>query len=89
MSKPKIVIVMDGGIIQHILADTKNVEIALIDYDIEGMEEEKLTDIPQTEQLLGAKEKAYCWHMDGPDEVNASRVADLFSVIRGEAKETA
>lgn len=77
MSKPRIVIVMDGGLIQQILADT-DVEIATIDYDVEGTEDERLTAIPQQG---GGVEAAYCWTQDAPDEIDKERVDELFAVI--------
>jgi hypothetical protein len=82
-NKARIVIVMDGGLIQHILGNTADVEIAMIDYDIEGADEDTLIDIPQTEQLFGAKEQAYCWTQAEPDEINPVRVDQLFEVISG------
>ena len=42
--KPKIIIVMEGGIIQNMLSDVP-ADIVIIDYDCEGIEEEKLTKI--------------------------------------------
>jgi hypothetical protein len=74
----RVVIVMDGGLIQHILSNSADVEIAMIDYDVESVEEDRLTDIPQTD---GEAEKAYCWVQVQADEINAARVDELFEAI--------
>ena len=34
--KPKIIIIMDGGILQNILSDT-DIDISAVDYDIDGI----------------------------------------------------
>ena len=81
MLKNKIVIVVDGGRIQHTIGNTDAVEIAVMDYGVEGIEEGRLMSTPQTEQALGAKGKAFCWTQPEPDEVNPSRVEQLFDVI--------
>lgn len=35
----KIILFMDGGVIQNVMADNENVDITLIDYDTDGAEE--------------------------------------------------
>jgi len=43
---PKIVIVMDGGLVQTVLTDApENMRVAVVDYDVEGTDEEELTKI--------------------------------------------
>lgn len=42
----RIAIIMEGGIIQDILAD-EEVYITIVDYDTEDAEEEDLTEVPQ------------------------------------------
>lgn len=44
----RIAIIMEGGLIQDILAD-EEVDITIIDYDTEGTEEEDLTEVPQND----------------------------------------
>jgi hypothetical protein len=76
--KTRIVITMDGGIVQNIIANHGDVEIALIDYDIDSMEEDRLTEISQGD---GTKEKAYAWVASAPDGVDSQRVDQLFQEI--------
>lgn len=45
MNKPKILIVMEGGIIHQITADAE-VEITVIDHDHDGCESDRLRTIP-------------------------------------------
>jgi hypothetical protein len=51
----RIAIIMEGGIIHDILAD-EEVDITIVDYDIEGTEEEDIAKIPQID---GAAVEAY------------------------------
>ena len=44
----RIAIIMEGGIIQNILAD-EEVYITIVDYDTEDAEEEDLTEVPQND----------------------------------------
>jgi hypothetical protein len=44
----RIAIIMEGGLIQDILA-VEDVDITIVDYDTEGAEEEDLTEIPQND----------------------------------------
>lgn len=46
MSLPRIVIVMDGGLVQQVLAD-RPVEVLVVDYDVDGADLEDLTLMPQ------------------------------------------
>jgi len=53
--KPKIIIVMEGGIIQNMLSDVP-MDAVIIDYDIEGVEDENLTRLKCYEYMP----LAYC-----------------------------
>jgi len=44
----RIALIMEGGIIQNILAD-EEVYITILDYDTEDAEEEDLTEVPQND----------------------------------------
>ena len=41
----RVVITMEGGLIQHIMADTEDVKVMVIDYDTEGVEAWRLQRI--------------------------------------------
>ncbi|MGO4302203.1 hypothetical protein [Cupriavidus sp. RAF12] len=45
MTKPTIVIFMEGGLIQHIETDD-HVDIIVVDYDIDGVEPERIKKTP-------------------------------------------
>ena len=55
LTTPKIVIVMEGGIINDVLS-THDVDAVMIDYDTEGSEPDEIRKIPQGD---GTTEKAY------------------------------
>ncbi len=43
----KIVIIMDGGIIQSVFSDKANVKVIILDQDVEGTDEEDTLDDPE------------------------------------------
>ena len=72
---PRIIIVMDGGLIQHVLADTPDLDIGVIDYDHQGSWKEPV-DIPQADTstskgLAGIE----------PHEVDRQAVDTLWPII--------
>lgn len=75
--KPKIVVVVEGGIIQTILTNNPDTEITIIDYDLDQTDSvDNLVDIPQGE---GKIEKAYLYEGVQP-EVNPERVEEIFNL---------
>ena len=46
----RIAIIMEGGIIQNILAD-EEVDITIVDYDTEDAEDEDLTEVAQNDGI--------------------------------------
>jgi hypothetical protein len=48
MSEPvKIVIVMEGGIVQGVVTAGVPVRVVIVDYDVDGMDPDELVRIPQ------------------------------------------
>ena len=45
MSTVKIVIVVEGGLVQSIYADRKDVEVVILDGDTEGVSKDELTEV--------------------------------------------
>lgn len=45
--KIKVVVVMDGGVVQNILTDSANVQVVLVDYDAESYERQILSEVKQ------------------------------------------
>jgi len=39
----KVILVVDGGVIQHVISDQDSLEVVVHDYDIEGYPEDELT----------------------------------------------
>lgn len=54
----KIVITLDGGLVNRVLS-TEPVEVAIVDYDIEGADQEDLTSVPQLETVGPETEQAF------------------------------
>lgn len=75
-SKPKVVIVLDGGLVQDILS-TIAVDVAVVDYDVEGVDEDRLTEIPQGDDRPA--EPAYCWYQRA--DRMPKRIREMFRAV--------
>ena len=40
----RVVITMDGGLIQHIMADQEDIEVMVLDFDTEGGDDERIKE---------------------------------------------
>ena len=40
----RVVITMDGGLIQHIMADQEGIEVMVLDFDTEGGDDERIKE---------------------------------------------
>lgn len=47
--KTNVIIFMDGGLIQGILVDQKNINVVIIDQDIDGLEADELNKLTDME----------------------------------------
>lgn len=47
-NKPKIIITVEGGIVQGVMANTE-VDVVILDYDTEGFDEDKVREVPAFE----------------------------------------
>jgi len=76
VSKPRIIIIMDGGLIQNVLCD-QEIEAAVIDYDTDGGEESYTTLIPQNFGASPERAFANTIHV----ELSPLDVSELWDVI--------
>ena len=63
----KVVITIEGGLVQHIMADQEDVKVMVLDYDTEG------GDLERIKQFEG--DKVYLYH--GVDDVDPERVNEI------------
>jgi hypothetical protein len=63
----RVVITMEGGLIQHVMADTGEVQVMVLDYDTEGGSDERIQEFEG--------EKVYVFQ--GVDDVDPERVGDI------------
>jgi len=66
--KPRIIIVLDGGLIRNVMS-TCDIDIAIVDYDTEGIPDEDLTTL----HFDTGDDRAYCFierPAKLPEEVN-------------------
>ena len=73
-TKRRIVITVDGGIVQHVVADGSDIEVIIVDYDTEGA----------TEGLIAVRQfdDSYVNAYVSPVQTDnsAKRVAELFEL---------
>lgn len=78
--KNKVVVTISGGCIQDVMTDMENTEVLIIDYDVDGLEEDMMTMIPQKN---GKKEGAHVYVYEGTTqaEEDPERVEQLFNAV--------
>lgn len=74
----KIVIMVQGGIVDKIIS-SEPVEVAVVDYDIEGADENQLRMIPQMEPVGPESEQALASIQEA--EVDAGKVDRVFQSL--------
>lgn len=72
----KVIVVMEGGQVQQVLADGTDVSVAVVEYDKRALKEEVAVLIPQDD---GTYEKA--WASVPGIQVAPARVAELYSAV--------
>jgi hypothetical protein len=78
MSEPvKIVIVLEGGMIQEVLSCGVRVEYAVIDYDCDATDESDVVQIPQSEN----KYADATGHVSDADINYPARASQLFEIM--------
>lgn len=57
----RVIITIEGGVVQHVLSHS-NVEVVVVDYDTDGLDEDQIT------QILGSD--AYCMRHEAEESSN-------------------
>jgi hypothetical protein len=77
----RVVITMEGGLIQHIMADTEDVKVMVIDYDTEGVDAWRLKEYDDSP----------VYTCEGVDDINPDLIDEidrtLFKEIQEEPKD--
>ena len=63
----RVVITMEGGLIQHIMADSGDIQIMVLDYDTEGGDDERIKEFEGNPVYI----------MQGVDDVDPIRVEEI------------
>ena len=80
MSEPvKIVIVLEGGVVQDVLSCGVPVQFALIDYDAEGADESEIVQIPQEGE--GRPFEDAIAYVSSADMQRPARALELFEAV--------
>lgn len=83
--KPRVVIAVEGGVMQSIVADAE-ISPVVLDYDVEGVDEDKLTAIPQSDKQ-GEELDASAVVRFPMVEVSATTIDRLLANVENKAKE--
>jgi hypothetical protein len=67
----KVVITIEGGLVQHIMADQEDVKVMVLDYDTEG------GDPTRVKEFEG--DEVYLYH--GVDDVDPERVNEIEATL--------
>jgi hypothetical protein len=76
----RIVVVLEGGLVQHVLSDIEGVDVAIVDYDTDGADpdDDKIVAIPQS----GSDRVVDAFARIESAVANPARVAEMFDAFR-------
>jgi hypothetical protein len=67
----RVVITMDGGLIQHIMADQEGIEVMVLDFDTEGGDDERIKEFEGNQVYV----------FQGVDDVDPERVDEIETAL--------
>jgi len=63
----RVVITIDGGLIQHVMSDQEGIEVMVLDFDTDGGDDERIKEFEGNPVYL----------MQGVDDVDPDRVNEI------------
>ena len=73
----RVVITMDGGLIQHIMSDQKGIGVMILDFDTKDLTPEEKQGNEKIKQFEGNEIYAF----QGVDDVNPDRVNEIETAL--------
>jgi len=73
----RVVITMDGGLIQHIMADQEGIEVMVLDFDTKDLTPEEKQGNENIKQFEGNE----IYVFQGVDDVNPDRVNEIETAL--------
>ncbi|MDD2902238.1 MAG: hypothetical protein PHU44_07360 [Syntrophales bacterium] len=67
----RVVITMEGGLIQHVMADTEDVQVFVLDFDTEGGDDERIKEFEGNPVYV----------FQGVDDVDPARVDEITDAL--------
>jgi len=67
----RVVITMEGGLIQHVMADTEDVQVFVLDFDTEGGDDERIREFEGNPVYV----------FQGVDDVDQARVDEIETAL--------
>jgi hypothetical protein len=71
MAMAKVVITMEGGLIQHIMADQEDIDVMVLDFDTEGGDDERIKEFEGNPVYVS----------QGVDDVDPERVDEIETAL--------
>jgi hypothetical protein len=71
MAMARVVITMEGGLIQHIMADQEGIEVMVLDFDTEGGDDERIREFEGNPVYV----------FQGVDDVDPERVDEIETAL--------
>jgi hypothetical protein len=71
MAMARVVITIKGGLIQHVMADTEDVQVMILDFDTEGGDDERLKEFEGNPVYV----------FQGVDDVDPERVDEIETAL--------
>ena len=68
---PRVVITMEGGLIQHVMADQEGFEVMVLDFDTEGGDDERIKEFEGNRVYV----------FQGVDDVDPERVDEIEAAL--------
>jgi hypothetical protein len=67
----RVIITMGGGLIQHVMTDTEDVQVMILDFDTEGGDDERIMEFEGNPVYI----------MQGVDDVDPARVEEIAKTL--------
>jgi hypothetical protein len=67
----RVVITMEGGLIQHVMADTEDVQVFVLDFDTEGGDDERIREFEGNPVYV----------FQGVDDVDPERIDEIETAL--------
>jgi len=76
MSKPVVIVHIEGGMVSHVLTSTEDVDVVVVDHDTDNVDSDALRSLP------GAEDEWVSAGIHEPDQVDGKLAGDILESLR-------